>query len=169
MSSDRIRLSVAAARRHSELALVGLGYEAEEAAIIADHAIVQAFGVLARSALDPEKDDGYLFVFFKPELLTDLDDFKRELSELVARVKATPRAQGVAEIRVPGERAFRSRERLRSEGIELDRQVYEALASFHPKRTRLTRPPSPHPEKARLRRLRLLTVAGLPSQARRSR
>ena len=39
MSSDRIRLSVAEARRHSELALMGLGYEAEEAAIIADHAI----------------------------------------------------------------------------------------------------------------------------------
>ena len=56
----------------------------------------------------------YLFVVFKPDLLTDLDDFKRELSELVARIKATPRAEGVAEIRIPGERAFRSRERLRS-------------------------------------------------------
>src|SRR6201997_1309542 len=39
MSSDRIRLSVAEARRHSELALLALGYEAEQAAIIADHAI----------------------------------------------------------------------------------------------------------------------------------
>jgi LDH2 family malate/lactate/ureidoglycolate dehydrogenase len=93
--------------------------------------IVQAFGVLARSALDPEKDDGYLFIVFKPDLLTDLDDFKRELSELVARIKATPRAEGVAEIRIPGERAFRSRERLRSEGIEFDRQVYEPLAALH--------------------------------------
>lgn len=94
--------------------------------------IVQAFGVLARSALDPEKDDGYLFVVFKPDLLTDLDDFKRELSELVARIKATPRAEGFAEIRIPGERAFRSRERLCGEGIEFDRQVYEALAALHP-------------------------------------
>src|ERR1700749_5028849 len=39
MSSDRIRLSVVGARRHSELALMGLGYDAEEAAIIADHTI----------------------------------------------------------------------------------------------------------------------------------
>src|SRR5262249_37348414 len=39
MSFGRIRLSVAAARRHSVFALAGLGYEAEEAAIIADHAI----------------------------------------------------------------------------------------------------------------------------------
>src|SRR6202011_458388 len=30
--------------------------------------IVQAFGVLAGSALDPDKDDGYLFVVFKPDL-----------------------------------------------------------------------------------------------------
>jgi LDH2 family malate/lactate/ureidoglycolate dehydrogenase len=95
--------------------------------------IVQAFGVLAGSALDPDKDDGYLFVVFRPDLLTDLDDFKRELSELVARIKATPREEGVAEIRIPGERAFRSRECLLREGIELDRQVYEALASFHPR------------------------------------
>jgi hypothetical protein len=39
MAPDRIRLTVAEARRHSELALMGLGYDAEEAAIIADHAI----------------------------------------------------------------------------------------------------------------------------------
>lgn len=96
--------------------------------------IVQAFDVLAGSSLDPEKDDGYLFVVFKPDLLSDLGDFKRELSELVARIKATPRAEGVSDIRIPGERAFRSRERLRSDGIELDRQVYDAVASLHPAR-----------------------------------
>ena len=39
MSSDRIHLSVAAAREHSERALRGIGYEPEEARIIADHAI----------------------------------------------------------------------------------------------------------------------------------
>ena len=39
MSPDRIRLSVAAAREHSEHALRGIGYDAEESRIIADHAI----------------------------------------------------------------------------------------------------------------------------------
>src|SRR5690348_18222420 len=39
MSSDRIHLSVAEAREHSERALRGIGYDAEEAQIIADHAI----------------------------------------------------------------------------------------------------------------------------------
>src|SRR5437763_5416826 len=39
MSSDRIHLSVAQAREHSERALRGIGYDAEEARIIADHVI----------------------------------------------------------------------------------------------------------------------------------
>jgi LDH2 family malate/lactate/ureidoglycolate dehydrogenase len=93
--------------------------------------IVQAFGVLAGSALDPDKDDGYLFVVFKPDLLIDLDDFKQQVSELIDRVKATPRQPGVSEIRIPGERALRSRERAQREGIEVDRVVYEALAALH--------------------------------------
>jgi LDH2 family malate/lactate/ureidoglycolate dehydrogenase len=93
--------------------------------------IVQAFGVLAGSALDPDKDDGYLFVVFKPDLLIDLDDFKQQVSELIDRVKATPRQPGVTEIRIPGERALRCRERALREGIEVDRVVYEALAALH--------------------------------------
>jgi LDH2 family malate/lactate/ureidoglycolate dehydrogenase len=39
MPADRIHLSVAEAREHSERALRGIGYDAEEARIIADHAI----------------------------------------------------------------------------------------------------------------------------------
>ncbi len=93
--------------------------------------IVQALGVLAGSALDPDQDDGYLFVVMKPDLLVPLDDFKRQVSDLVDRVKATPRQPGVDEIRIPGERGFRSRERLLRDGIEVDRAVYEALAALH--------------------------------------
>jgi LDH2 family malate/lactate/ureidoglycolate dehydrogenase len=47
------------------------------------------------------------------------------------RVKATPRQQGVEEIPIPGERAFRSRERALREGIEIDRVVYEAIAALY--------------------------------------
>ena len=49
------------------------------------------------------------------------------MAELVARIKATPRQDGVDEIRIPSERAFRERERRRVEGIVLDRKVVEAL------------------------------------------
>jgi len=94
--------------------------------------IVQALGVLAGSALDPDKDDGYLFVVLKPDLLIDPDDFKEQLSALIDRIKATPRQPGVSEIRMPGERAFRSREQaLRDGGIEIDRVVYEELKALH--------------------------------------
>ena len=93
--------------------------------------IVQAFGLLAGSALDPDKDDGYLFVVFKPDLLADLDDFKQQLGELIERIKATPRQPEVSEIRIPGEGAFGTRERALREGIEIDRLVYEALGTLH--------------------------------------
>ncbi len=93
--------------------------------------IVQVLGVLAGSAMDPDGDDGYLFIVFKPDLLVPLDDFKRDVTVLVDRIKSIPRAPGVDEIRIPGERAFRSRERLLHEGIEVDRVVYDALAALH--------------------------------------
>ena len=92
--------------------------------------IVQAFGVLAGSALDPDKDDGYLFVVFRPDLLVGLDDFKQQVTELIDRIKATPRQPSVDEIRIPGERAFRAREKAVREGIEIDRTVFDALAAL---------------------------------------
>ena len=39
MPSDRIHLSVAEAREHAERAMRGIGYDTEEAGIVADHAI----------------------------------------------------------------------------------------------------------------------------------
>jgi LDH2 family malate/lactate/ureidoglycolate dehydrogenase len=93
--------------------------------------IVQALGVLAGSALDPDKDDGYLFVVLKPDLLIDPEDFKQQLGALIDRIKATPRQPSVSEIRLPGERAFRSREQAVRDGIEIDCVVYEALKALH--------------------------------------
>jgi LDH2 family malate/lactate/ureidoglycolate dehydrogenase len=92
--------------------------------------IVQAFGVLAGSALDPGKDDGYLFVAFKPDLLVSRDEFKGQLSELVKRIKDIPRQPGIEEIRIPGERALRSREQALRDGIEIDRAIYDALRAL---------------------------------------
>ncbi|HUC09331.1 MAG TPA: Ldh family oxidoreductase [Stellaceae bacterium] len=89
--------------------------------------IVQALGVLAGSGIDPDGDDGYLFVVFKPDLLVPLDDFKRQVTVLIDRIKSVPTAPGVTEIRIPGERAFKCREQLLRAGLEIDRLVYEAL------------------------------------------
>ncbi len=91
---------------------------------------VQALGLLAGAARSRDKDYGFLFLVFDPAMIIDVTDFKRELSELIGRIKATPRQPGVDEILIPSERAFRERERRRVEGTELDRIVYERLAAL---------------------------------------
>jgi LDH2 family malate/lactate/ureidoglycolate dehydrogenase len=48
-------------------------------------------------------------------------------ASLIDRIKATPRQDGVDEIRIPSERAFRNRERALHGGIEIDRAVHDAL------------------------------------------
>jgi LDH2 family malate/lactate/ureidoglycolate dehydrogenase len=92
--------------------------------------MMQAMGLLAGLGPHGERDYGYLFIAFKPELLGPADAFEREVTALIDRVKAVPKQPGVDEIRIPSERAFRSRERLLREGLEIDRLVFDALVSL---------------------------------------
>ena len=92
--------------------------------------MMQALGLLAGFGPNGERDYGYLFIAFKPDLLGPADVFEREVTHLLERVKATPRQSGVNEIRIPSERAFRSRERALHEGLEVDRLVYDALVAL---------------------------------------
>jgi LDH2 family malate/lactate/ureidoglycolate dehydrogenase len=91
--------------------------------------VVQALGLLAGAALarGQVQDYGFLFIVFDPGLLIPADRFTHQVSELIDRLKATPRQPGVEEIRIPSERAFRERERRRVGGLVLARQVVEAL------------------------------------------
>ena len=50
-----------------------------------------------------------------------------QISRRIDTIKATPRQAGVTEIRIPGERGYRTRARLVREGIEIDRKIYDAL------------------------------------------
>jgi LDH2 family malate/lactate/ureidoglycolate dehydrogenase len=90
---------------------------------------VQTMGLLAGAALarGQVQDYGFLFIVFDPGLLIPAEQFTRQVSELVERLKATPRQPGVEEIRIPSERAFRERERRRLEGIVVEREVVDAL------------------------------------------
>jgi LDH2 family malate/lactate/ureidoglycolate dehydrogenase len=92
--------------------------------------MVQALGVLAGAGAEQASDYGYLFIAFRPDLFGPVDVFEGRLAELIDRVKATPRQAGVEEIRIPSERAFRTRERLLREGIEIDRRVFDALVAL---------------------------------------
>jgi LDH2 family malate/lactate/ureidoglycolate dehydrogenase len=96
--------------------------------------MMQALGVLAGSGSEHDSDYGYLFIAFRVDLFGPEDVFNRRVTELIERVKATPRHGGIDEIRIPSERAFRARERALREGIEIDRPVFDALVAL---RTRL--------------------------------
>ena len=72
----------------------------------------------------------YLFIAFKPDLFTPLEEYRRTLAAEIAAIKATPRQEGVDEIRIPGERAYRERARLAREGIEIDRRIHDALTAL---------------------------------------
>jgi len=70
---------------------------------------------------------GYMFIAFKPDLFLPIEDYRREVTRRIDTIKATPRQEGVEEIRIPGERAYRTRARLLAEGIEIDRKIHAAL------------------------------------------
>ena len=89
--------------------------------------VVQALGVLGGAGMIDGAVDGYLFIAFRPDLLIPLEQCKREVSALIERVKAVPRAPGVAEIRIPGEQSARNRARLTHAGLNIDQLVYDEL------------------------------------------
>lgn len=92
--------------------------------------MIQALGLLAGSGLEQESDYGYLFIAFRPDLIGPADVFKRQVTELIDRVMATPRQAGIDEVRIPSQRAFRSRERALRAGLTFDRLVYDALVAL---------------------------------------
>jgi LDH2 family malate/lactate/ureidoglycolate dehydrogenase len=87
---------------------------------------MHALGVLCSGATDHERG-GYLFIAFKPDLFVPLEAYRRALAEEITAIKATPRQEGVDEIRIPGERAYRERARRLREGIEIDQRIHDAL------------------------------------------
>src|SRR5262245_29597154 len=93
---------------------------------------IQALGILAGAALarGQVRDYGFLFWVVDPNVMLPGGDFKRQMSQYVREIKATPRQPGVEEIRVPSERAVRERERRRKEGIVLERKVVESLRAL---------------------------------------
>jgi len=89
--------------------------------------MIQALGLLAGAGSSEDSDYGYIFIAFRPDLIGPADVFNARVTELIDRIKATPRQAGVDEIRIPSERAFRSRERLLHEGLTIDQLVYDGL------------------------------------------
>ena len=95
--------------------------------------MMQALGALASAGSETRSDYGYLFIAFRPDLIAPADAFEAHVTQLIDRIKATPRQPGVDAIRIPSERAFQSRERLAREGLEFDRLVYDQLVALRAK------------------------------------
>lgn len=91
--------------------------------------VVQALGILAgaKRASGNVIDSAFLFIAIDPELLMPRDDFCRQMSEMISRIRALPRQPGVDGIRIPSERAFAERARRLQEGVQLPAKVHQAL------------------------------------------
>jgi LDH2 family malate/lactate/ureidoglycolate dehydrogenase len=90
---------------------------------------MHALGVVCGGTASPARD-GYLFIAFKPDLFMPLDDYQRALAAEIAAIKATPRRDGVDEIRIPGAPASRGRARRMREGLEIDRRIHDAVSGL---------------------------------------
>jgi len=88
---------------------------------------MDALGALAAGVRQADDVSGYMFIAFKPDVFLAPEDYRREVARRIETIKATPRQIGVEEIRIPGERAYRTRARLLLEGIEIDRKIHTAL------------------------------------------
>jgi len=88
---------------------------------------MDALGTLAAAARPADSPSGYMFMVFKPDLFLSEADYRRDLSRRIEAIKNTPRLPGVTEIRIPGERAARTRARLNEDGIEIDTKIHDAL------------------------------------------
>jgi LDH2 family malate/lactate/ureidoglycolate dehydrogenase len=71
-----------------------------------------------------------MFMVFDPALLMPAAQFRAQLAELIATVKATPRQPGVDEIRIPSARAFAERARRLRDGVTLERRLHERLLAL---------------------------------------
>ena len=85
---------------------------------------MHALGVLCSGTADTERD-GISSSRSSPIYSFPLEDYRRVLAVEIAAIKATPRQEGVDEIRIPGERAYR--ERARPLRASRSRRIHEAL------------------------------------------
>jgi LDH2 family malate/lactate/ureidoglycolate dehydrogenase len=88
---------------------------------------MDALGALTAGVRQDDDVSGYVFIAFRPDLFVPPEDYRREVTRRIEMIKATPRQAGIEEIRIPGERAYRTRAHLLAEGIEIDLKIHDAL------------------------------------------
>ena len=88
-------------------------------------------GALTGAASVPEthRDYGILLIGFRPDAFTSDDAYAAGVRELWDRLKSARRRKGFDEILLPGERAYRERERRLREGVDVAEELWRGLES----------------------------------------
>ncbi len=90
-------------------------------------------GILVGSSFldkDLEKGWGTLFLTFSPELLSDLDTFKKQMDTLTQRVKSS-KALPDKTVRLPGEKTQETYQKNIEKGeIEVDDNIYQKILAY---------------------------------------
>jgi LDH2 family malate/lactate/ureidoglycolate dehydrogenase len=73
---------------------------------------------------------GHFFMAIDPELFMLGTEFTSRVDHLIEQTKAGERAEGVAEILVPGESEMRARERSLVDGVPLRQSTFQALRKY---------------------------------------
>jgi len=86
-------------------------------------------GALVRASVIPGRGSNYgmLMIAISPSIFLDPRFFQTGVEELIERIKSTRKAEGVAEILIPGERSFRLREAQLRDGIEIEKDLLGEL------------------------------------------
>lgn len=85
-------------------------------------------GPLSQSVRDGRYDKGDLFIAIDPAAFGEPGAFREMVEAHIVEVKSARRASGVEEIRAPGERSFREKERRLREGVPVDAGVWKRVA-----------------------------------------
>ena len=92
--------------------------------------MIQIFsGVLLNAAPVPEmgKNYGIFMLAIDPPIFLGMDIFQSGVSEVIHTIKNSMPADGVTEILIPGERAFRERAMRIQSGVDIDDELMEEL------------------------------------------
>lgn len=79
--------------------------------------------------LSKGRDLGQLHIVIDPARFTDLDNFKKMISQTMDELREIKPSSGFTEVNYPGERALKRKAKYNKEGIEIVDEIYEYLIS----------------------------------------
>lgn len=95
--------------------------------------VVQVLAILAGGKMVAEEvtDSGFFFMVIDPGLLGSAEDFKQNVTDLVAYIEASRPAPGMEKVRVHGRGSLAKRAKAQAAGtIEVDQAVYDTLQAM---------------------------------------